>query len=39
MFDRERQQEVIGESDMWKVIEFLGRNLGNSTINMERMRL
>ena len=29
MFDRERQQEVIGVSDKWTVIEFLGRNLGN----------
>ena len=31
MFDRERQQEVIGVSDKWTVIEFLGRNLGNPT--------
>ena len=31
MFDRERQQEVIGVSDKWTVIEFLGRNPGNPT--------
>lgn len=31
MFDRERQKEVIGVSDKWTVIEFLGRNLGNPT--------
>lgn len=31
MFDRERQQEVIGVSDKWTVIEFLGRNLGDPT--------
>lgn len=39
MFDQERQQEVTGVSDKWTVIEFSGRNLGNSTIYMERMRL
>lgn len=39
MFDQERKQEVIGVSDMWTVIEFLGRNLGNSMIYMGRMRL